>query len=229
MTRFLALAPGTGVADSGWTRPRPDRKDGGLSMSDRATWGAPKSLPGDARVDDTHDVGHRFRSGDEAALAAAYERWGPLVHTIAVRTTADRTHADDVTQQVFVKAWRSRAQFDPELRPLPAWLVGILRHVLADHHAQRARERRLTRRLALETDDRRDRESDAVIDSVVIAACLAQVEQPRRRVIELAYFTGLTHNQIADRLDMPLGTVKSHVRRGLLQLRVAVGVTDEPS
>lgn len=191
--------------------------------------GAATGADDGAHTDNANAVGRRFRAGDESALAEAYERWGPLVHTIAVRTTTDRTHADDVTQQVFVKAWRSHGRFDPDLRPLPAWLVGILRHVLADHHAERERERRLTRRLALETSDRRDRETDAVIDSVVIAACLARVEQPRRRIIELAYFTGLTHHQIAEHLGLPLGTVKSHVRRGLLQLREAVEVTDEPS
>lgn len=201
------------------------RKDGGRSMSGRAV----SSATDDADADDTNDVGRRFRSGDESALVVAYERWGPLVHTIAVRTTSDRAHAEDVTQQVFVKAWRSHRQFDPDVRPLPAWLVGVLRHVLADHHAERERERRLTRRLALETGDRRDRETDAVIDSVVISTCLAQVDQPRRRIIELAYLTGLTHNQIAEHLDLPLGTVKSHLRRGLVQLRGAVEVTDEPS
>lgn len=191
--------------------------------------GAVSDIDEGARDDDTHAVGCRFRAGEECALAEAFERWGPLVHTIALRATTDRTHADDVTQQVFVKAWRSHGQFDPDLRPLPAWLVGILRHVLADHHAERERERRLTRRLALETSDRRDRETDEVIDSVVVSTCLARVEQPRRRIIELAFLTGLTHNQIAERLEMPLGTVKSHVRRGLLQLREAVEVTDEAS
>ncbi len=194
-------------------------------MSAGAVFGAADG----ARVDDAYAVGRRFRAGEECALEEAYERWGSLVHTIAVRTTTDRTHADDVTQQVFVKAWRSHRQFDPDLRPLSAWLVGILRHVLADHYAERERERRLTRRLALETTDRHDRETDAVIDSVVVSAGLASVEQPRRRVIELAFLTGLTHDQIAERLDMPLGTVKSHVRRGLLQLREAVEVTDAPS
>src|SRR6476469_2203975 len=88
-------------------------------------------------------VGKRFCSGDESALEEAYERWSPLVYTIAVRATADRSLADDVTQQVFVKAWRSHRRFDPDQRPLPAWLVGITRHALSDIKREQDRDRRL--------------------------------------------------------------------------------------
>lgn len=177
----------------------------------------------------TYAVGKRFCSGDESALAEAYERWSPLVYTIAVRATTDRSMADDVAQQVFVKAWRSHEQFDPDRRPLPAWLVGITRHVLADLAQQRDRERRLTDRLARQHPEAPVHEPDSVVDAVVISEGLAQVEQPRRHILELAFFSGLTHAQISHRLELPLGTVKSHIRRGLLQLRDVVEVTDEPS
>jgi len=174
-------------------------------------------------------VGKRFCSGDESALEEAYERWSPLVYTIAVRATADRSLADDVTQQVFVKAWRSHRRFDPDQRPLPAWLVGITRHALADLAQQRDRDRRLTERLARQEPEAAVHETDTVVDAVVISEGLTQVEQPRRRILELAFFSGLTHAQISQRLELPLGTVKSHIRRGLLQLRDVVEVTDEPS
>jgi RNA polymerase sigma-70 factor (ECF subfamily) len=174
-------------------------------------------------------IGKRFCSGDESALAEAYERWSPLVYTIAVRATTDRSMADDVTQQVFVKAWRSHVQFDPDLRPLPAWLVGITRHALSDIKREQDRDRRLTDRLARQDEVTRVHDTDTVVDAVVISEGLAQVEQPRRHILELAFFSGLTHAQISHRLELPLGTVKSHIRRGLLQLRDVVEVTDEPS
>lgn len=173
-------------------------------------------------------IGARFASGDESALEETYQRWSSLVYTIAVRATSDRCLADDLTQQVFVRAWRSRAHFDPDVRPLPAWLVGITRHVLADHAHQRARERRLTDRL-VEVHRREPPERDSVVDAIVLSVGLAQMQQPRRSILELAFYSGLTHAQIAQRLRLPLGTVKSHVRRGLLQLRHAIEVTDEPS
>ncbi len=183
---------------------------------------------GELTEESAYAIGTRFGSGDESALEETYVRWSPLVYTIAMRATSDRCQADDLTQQVFVKAWRSRARFDPDLRPLPAWLVGITRHVLADHAHQRARERRLTDRLA-GLPPSAVLETDTVVDAVVLSAGLAQVEQPRRRILELAFYSGLTHAQIAQHLLLPLGTVKSHVRRGLLQLRDAIEVTDEPS
>jgi len=68
-----------------------------------------------------------------------------------------------------------------------------------------------------------------VVDSVVVSEGLAQIEQPRRSILELAFFAGLTHPQIAERLRLPLGTVKSHIRRGLIELRGAMEVTDDAS
>ena len=79
------------------------------------------------------DLGNRFVAGEPSALREAFERWSALVHTMALRVTSDPTQSEDVVQVVFLEAWRSRERFDPGLRPLPAWLVGITRHVLADH------------------------------------------------------------------------------------------------
>lgn len=172
-------------------------------------------------------LGDRFRSGQESALAEAFERWSPLIHTIARRALATEAHADDITQQVFVKAWRSHARFDPDIRPLPAWLVGITRHVLADHAAAQARDRQLVVRLATDFTVEDVPPADAVVDTVVISQGLARVDQPRREILGLVLFAGLTQAQVAGRLDLPLGTVKSHVRRGLIQLRAMMEVTDE--
>lgn len=183
-----------------------------------------------AADDHVHLLGSRFRDGDETALAEAYRTWGGLLYAMARRATGDFGDADDVLQSVFVKAWRGHSGFDPDRRPLPAWLVGILRHVVADHARDAERQRRLQSRI--ETRAGRDvlaPASEQVVDAVLVSHQLTQIGQPRRRVLELAFFEDLTHHEIAERLDLPLGTVKSHVRRGLLQLRRALEVTDVPS
>lgn len=177
-------------------------------------------------------LGAHFAEGDRAALAEAYRRWSPLVYTIAYRTLGDGTEAEDVTQRVFIQSWKSRAGFDPSRRPLPAWLVGITRHVVADRLTERTRERRLQERV--EHHDGPDIAVDdgiaeRVADAVVVADGLSQLDEPRRRVVELSFFDGLTHSQISQRLDLPLGTVKSHIKRGLAQLKPLLEVSDEAS
>lgn len=172
-------------------------------------------------------LGDRFRRGQESALEEAFQRWAPLIQAMARRVLPVEAHADDITQQVFVKAWRGHASFDPAIRPLPAWLVGIARHTLADHFAVQARDHRLVHRLAIGDAARSQPHTDDVVDAVVISQGLAQIAEPRRHVLELAFLVGLTQSEIAERTGLPLGTVKSHVRRGLIQLRTMVEVTED--
>jgi DNA-directed RNA polymerase specialized sigma24 family protein len=92
---------------------------------------------------DDAEVGRRFAAGDEQALAIAYERWSGQVHGMAVRAFGPGPDAEDITQQVFVSAWTGRTGYRPESGPLPAWLVGVCRHKIADTWARRDRQRRL--------------------------------------------------------------------------------------
>ena len=167
------------------------------------------------------DVGRLFAAGDERALAWAYERWGGLVHGIATRALGSSTDAEDVTQQVFVSAWTGRAGYRPDSGPLPAWLVGITRHRVADAFARRRREER--ERLAVsahpEPDAAGDRFESRAEDRLVLLDELARIGEPQRGIMELAFFHDLTHEQIATRTGLPLGTVKSHIRRTLVRLR----------
>jgi RNA polymerase sigma-70 factor (ECF subfamily) len=180
------------------------------------------ATPGDQEVADA------FAVGQEWALAEAYRRWASLVHTLAIRKMHDAAEAEDVTQLVFVRAWQSRERFDPERGKLAAWLVGITRHVAADALDRKVRHARLTERAAILTAprDEHSSEADSVTDAVVIASGLAELSTDQREVVELAFYEGLTHHQIADRLELPLGTVKSHLRRGLRRLREALEVSD---
>jgi RNA polymerase sigma-70 factor (ECF subfamily) len=172
------------------------------------------------------DVGLRFAAGDEDALSAAYESWGSLVYTIALRSTGNAADAADLTQAVFVSAWQSRASFAPERGSLPAWLVTITRRRVADHFRRRSVTAEIPMDSPPSADSRTstiagrpDADPAAVVDRVVVADELHRLGEPTQTILRLAFFADLSQQQIADRLSMPLGTVKSQTRRGLLRLR----------
>ena len=177
---------------------------------------------------DDAEVGRRFAAGDEQALAWAYERFAGQIHGMAVRAFGPGPDAEDVTQQVFVSAWTGRAGYRPEQGPLPAWLVGVCRHKIADTWARRDRQRRAAE--AAITEARWAPEATglqvdtAVADRVLLLGELDRLGQPQRGIIELAFFEDLTHTQIAERTGLPLGTVKSHIRRTLERLRTRLEV-----
>ncbi|UOY00395.1 RNA polymerase sigma factor [Blastococcus sp. PRF04-17] len=178
---------------------------------------------------DDQEVGRRFAAGDEQALAWAYERWAGQVHGMAVRAFGPGPDAEDVTQQTFVSAWTGRAGYRPDKGPLPAWLVGVARHKIADTWARRDRERRQAEAAISDLQASPSRPTSGGVDSAVADRVLLLDEldllgQPQRGIIELAFFEDLTHAQIAARTGIPLGTVKSHIRRTLERLRTRLEV-----
>jgi RNA polymerase sigma factor (sigma-70 family) len=177
---------------------------------------------------DDQEVGRLFAAGEERGLALAYERWAGQVHGMAVRAFGAGPDAEDVTQQTFISAWTGRAGYRPERGPLPAWLVGVCRHKIADAWARRDRQRRETEAAATELQGAPNRATTgvdtAVADRLLLLDELDLLGQPQRGIIELAFFEDLTHQQIAARTGLPLGTVKSHIRRTLERLRTRLEV-----
>ncbi len=170
-----------------------------------------------------------FRAGDPHSVHDVYRRWSPLVYTIALRSLGSVPDAEDVTQQVFVAAWRGRSSFDPDRAPLASWLVGIARHAVADTHERRSRERRAQEAVTVTTDPVADPGTAELVDRVVVAEALAGLGEPQRQILSLAFYEDLTHAQIAERVGMPLGTVKSHIKRSLQRLRTRLEVADGAS
>lgn len=161
-----------------------------------------------------------FAAGVDACLDECFRRWSPLVYTYAYRLLASHGEAEDVTQQVFVGAWRSRSTYRAEAGSLPAWLLGHARHRVADRQRGRARDSRLLRAVTEDADPTGGRPAaDTVLDRLLLTEQLGSLPEPRGTVLRLAFFEDCTYAQIAARLGLPLGTVKSHARRGLLELR----------
>ncbi|MFJ4714452.1 RNA polymerase sigma factor [Streptomyces sp. NPDC088785] len=162
-------------------------------------------------------------AGDPACLAEVYRRWAPLVHRLAGRALGDTADAEDVVQQVFLAAWRGRSGYRPQLGSTAAWLTGIARHRIADALAGRARRAALVELAASRHPAVGVWHGDPVLDRIVLTQELARLPVPQRTVLCLAFYEDLTQPQIAERTGWPLGTVKSHARRGMRRLSLRLG------
>ncbi|MBK3573431.1 sigma-70 family RNA polymerase sigma factor [Streptomyces sp. MBT65] len=191
--------------------------------------GAVRLIPAAESLTD-EELAEGLVAGDEDCLAVAYHRWSPLVHTLARRSLGDAAEAEDVTQQVFLGVWRGRRGFRPERGAIGGWIVGIARRRIAD--ALSARTRRLYLVAAagssLALDDHAARRPESALDRVLVLRELARLPAPQQRVLRLTYYEDLTQTQIARRTGWPLGTVKSHARRGLRQLRRRLQDGEQP-
>ncbi len=177
------------------------------------------TMPGQADPDE--GLAERFRCGDEQALRYAYDRYGRAVFHLATRSLANAADAEDVTQATFVAAWLGRETFDPDRGSMLGWLLGIARRKIIDRLRAVSRENRAaeTIRALPEPVAKNDADPDRVVDRLVVADELARLPTDQRRVLELAFYDDLTHPQISAMTGLPLGTVKSHIRRGMAHLR----------
>jgi len=167
--------------------------------------------------DDLDGIVTAFLAGDEQALERIYRRYSALVFTVALRSLGDATEAEDVVQKVFVAAWSGRHTYKPDRASISAWLMGITRNKVADTHQARTRQRRIqsevTANIAAPPDP------FDVAERLLIADEIARLDAVPQRVLRMAFYEDLTHAQIAERMQLPPGTVKSHIRRSLIKLR----------
>ncbi|MFF1443181.1 sigma-70 family RNA polymerase sigma factor [Streptomyces sp. NPDC058295] len=187
----------------------------------------PTAVPCPAPTEESladEELARGLASGDEASLAAVYHRWRALVHSLAWRSLGDAREAEDVTQQVFLGVWSGRAGYRPERGALGGWIVGITRRKIADALAARTRRQELVASAGswLTLRDPGRGRPEEVLDRVLVRGELARLPAPQRQVLRLTFYEDLTQTQIAERTGWPLGTVKSHARRGMLRLRGAL-------
>lgn len=202
------------------TTPAINRKEGKQRVEQTRT-SRPSRMPATGMPSDEELIA-RVCWREEPALGTIYDRYHRLIFTIALRIVGDRELAEEVVQDVFQAVWLSAGSFQPS-GSFAAWLVGIARHRAID--ATRSRRFRARAREELLDDDRvmrvaaADGPADSLLLRAVVRAALAQLPAAQRQVIELGYYGGLTHAEIAARLGEPVGTIKSRMRTGLLKLK----------
>ena len=160
----------------------------------------------------------RVRAGDQESMAVVYDRYSPIVYATALRILSDTSAAEDVLQEIFMQLWRNPAAFDSSRGNLPAWLGVIARHRAIDVLRKRHPETDLEDVVVAGTHDvRKETERNVIVGQVRTA--LADMPAEQRRCMEMAFFEGLTHSEIAQKTAEPLGTVKTRIRGALILLR----------
>ena len=179
----------------------------------------------------------RVGNGDSDALAILYSRYNRVVFSFAIRVVGDVGSAEELTQEVFIRVWRQGGSYQQSRGAFLTWLLSIT-HNMAIDEIRRRKRRPLLQEPANEEDEtlfavsdpKADVETEAWLSSLrgLVREALRQIPESQRTAIELAYFSGLTQREIAERLNEPLGTIKTRMRLGLLKLRDHLGpVLDE--
>jgi RNA polymerase sigma-70 factor, ECF subfamily len=191
-----------------------------------------------ARTDDIHsladeEVMHLVQQGNARAFELLYDRHGGAAFSLAYRMVGNRVAAEDVAQEAFLSIWRSRLRYQPERGSVRTWVLGIVHHRAIDalrrnivHDRRRVDAEGIEERH--EAPELTEVEAARREEARSVRGALESLPDDQSRVIELAYFGGFSHSQIAEMLEMPIGTVKGRMRLGLEKLRralVAEGVT----
>lgn len=160
----------------------------------------------------------RIRSGDETAMADMYDRYSGIVYGVALRVLGNTTAAEDVLQEIFLQLWRNPQAFDANRGRLPAWLAVIARNRAIDHLRKRPPEDDIAD-MPISTGVNLESEAAQRLAVDKIRGVLSRLPQEQRRALEMAFFEGMTHTEIAARSGEPLGTIKTRIRTGLITIR----------
>lgn len=160
-------------------------------------------------------------SGDESAIGQLYDRYSPIVYSTALRVLGDAGMAEDLLQEIFIQLWRNPAAFDSKRGTLAPWLAAITRNRAIDWLRRRRPETAATD-VALSIEPDLASQTELALSVGKIRTMLGSMPTTQRDALEMAYFEGLTHSEIAARTGQPLGTIKTRIRSGLLALRTAL-------
>lgn len=179
-----------------------------------------------ATPDGLGDLIVRSAEGDEIAFARLYDAASPRLFGLVLRVLRDRAQSEEVCQEVFLEIWRTAARFDPDRGSPLTWMMTIAHRKSVDRvRSAEASSRRDTRYIETSHEVEYDVTAEAAtasMDGQRVSAALAALAPGQRNALELAYFGGLTHSEVAEKLGVPLGTAKTRIRDGLIKLRVAL-------
>jgi RNA polymerase sigma-70 factor (ECF subfamily) len=161
-----------------------------------------------------------MKSGDQSALAELYDRYSSVVYAVALRVFGDAGAAEDVLQEVFLQLWRNPNSFDAARGSLGAWLAVITRNRAIDSLRRRRPETDIEDVIVSVAPDLAA-EADRARAAEKVRGVLGTMPQAQRTALEMAYFEGMSHSEIADKTGEPLGTIKTRIRAGLMILRKA--------
>lgn len=170
---------------------------------------------------------YRIQDRDESAVADLYERYSGPLYSLAHQVTGADRYAQEVVQEAFIAVWRDAARFDPTRGAVSSWLFALTRHKAIDLVRK---ETNVSKRAAPEAELERERADDDVdheawqrIRRDRVVEVMQHLPQAQRVCVELAFFSGLTHIEVAAELGIPLGTAKTRIRAGLLRMRELLG------
>lgn len=168
-----------------------------------------------------------LQEGSTRAFELVYDRHGGAAFSLAYRMVPNRTSAEDITQEAFLSIWRSRTRYEPTRGSVRTWVLGIVHNRAIDALRRNlVHDRRRTSAEGLEereeAPERTEIEVARLQEAHSVRDALEQLPKEQARVLELAYFGGFSHSQIAEMLEMPIGTVKGRMRLGLEKLRRAL-------
>jgi RNA polymerase sigma-70 factor (ECF subfamily) len=173
------------------------------------------------------DLMERVRDGDARAFEVVFDRHAGAAFSLAYRMCGSRARAEDVVQEAFLSTWRSGARYDRARGSVRSWILGVVHNRAIDafrreaaKHAQDVHDERLFEQMP--SSERTGRQVERRDDAQRVRGALLDLPGDQRRVIELAFFGGFTHTEIARMLDLPAGTVKGRMRLGLAKLGLAL-------
>ncbi len=167
----------------------------------------------------------QIANGQKSAVAECVDRYGGLVWSLAQRLTPTRSDAEDAVQEVFISLWKSASRFDPGKASEPTFVAMVARRRLIDfqrRHKKFSVERDVPQQVDREPEAARPSPSDALAtceEAAQAAQLLRELPEDQSQAIRMSVYDGLSHSQIAESMGLPLGTVKTHIRRGLGKLR----------
>ena len=168
----------------------------------------------------------RVAQGDENAVRETMDRFGGLVWSLARRLCPTHEDAEDAVQEVFVEIWRNAGKFDPQISSEATYITMIARRRIIDRYRRGSRDRETTplQQGLIAPDVRHERWTEIREEATRARELMRQLRSEERQVLELSIHHGLSQSQIAEATNLPLGTVKTHARRGLIRLRELLGV-----
>lgn len=179
----------------------------------------------------THSILQRIAAKDRNAVQECLSAYGGLVWSLARRMCPNTDDAEDAVQEIFIDIWKNAERFDAAQSSETTFVAMIARRRLIDRLRKSQRQPNIDsiEDMTVEPLKAQDRQMQTAVEAQQAAEAMSALRPEQRKVLQLSIYQGMSHQEIAERTGMPIGTVKSHARRGLLQIREVLGIDNSNS